>query len=246
MVQRNEIVTFLNTFLRIDEFEDSLPNGLQVEGKPQISKILTAVSASLELFERALGEKAEMVIVHHGMFFKKDSPVIAGGLRRRLRILLENELNLLAYHLPLDAHPEIGHSALGGRALNLQNIQPFETFGITGEVDAIAPEQFFQDVKALYGANVLIFPFGPERIRRVALISGGAQHDLARAITAGMDVYITGEASEFVMHVARENNIHFIAAGHYATERPGMQKLAELVSNRFAVTARFIDIPNPV
>lgn len=246
MVDRNEILTFLNSFLRIDEFEDSLPNGLQVEGKPQIGKILTGVSASLELFERARADQAEMVIVHHGLFFKRDNPAVTGGLRKRLRVLLENEINLLAYHLPLDAHPEIGHSALGGRALNLRNIQPFETYGIAGEVDAVAPEQFFQDVKALYGTNILIFPFGPQSIRRVALISGGAQGDLARAISAGMDVFITGEASEFVMHLARDNDIHFIAAGHYATERLGIQKLAEILAAKFTVKTQFIDIPNPV
>lgn len=245
-MQRNEIVTFLNALLCIDEFEDSLPNGLQVEGKQQIRTILTAVSASLELFERARRENAEMVIVHHGMFFKKDSPVVVGGLRRRLRVLLENEINLLAYHLPLDAHPDLGHSALGGRALKLQNILPFATYGIAGEVADVPAEQFFQAVKALYGTNILIFPSGPPVLRRVALVSGGAQGDLGKAIAAGMDVFITGEASEFVMHLARENNIHFIAAGHYATERLGVQRLAEILPAQFAVTAQFIDIPNPV
>ena len=186
-----------------------------------------------------------MLIVHHGMFFRKDSPVVKGPLKERLRLLLESEISLLAYHLPLDAHPEIGHSALGAKSLGMKNVQPFETYGVAGELD-IDRETFFNSVKSLYGQNILIFPYGPNTIKRIAIISGGAPDYLAKAIDAGMDAFITGEVKEFVMHTARENNIHFIAAGHYATERLGIIALTEMLNKKFDVDAEFIDIPNPV
>lgn len=246
MALRDEIILFLNDYLQVDQFKDYGPNGLQVEGKDKVERIVTGVSASAELFAKAAAKGADMIIVHHGILWEKNSLVIKGGFRRRLELLLADEINLLAYHLPLDKHPQIGNNALAAAALGLEALQEFAEVGLQGKVQPIPFAEFLAKVQAYYGTEPLVFSYGPERIERIGICSGGAPRSIVEAIDRGLDVYITGEASEATLHLAKEGRIHFIAAGHYATEKPGIRALGDLVSKQFNVHVEFIDIPNPV
>jgi dinuclear metal center YbgI/SA1388 family protein len=246
MVERDTLIRFLNDYLKIDEFDDYGPQGLQVEGKASVKKIVTAVSASLQLFEKAADSGADMIIVHHGILWDKQSSVVKGGFKNRLHALLSADISLLAYHLPLDKHPEIGNNALAAKQLELCNVATFGQIGVMGETDAMTFDQLLAKVRKLYESDPLVFPYGPEKITRIGICSGGCQRDLTLAIDSGLDAFITGEVSESTMHFAKEGHIHFIAAGHYATERLGIQALGDLIREKFKVKVSFLDIPNPV
>ncbi|MFH0921698.1 MAG: Nif3-like dinuclear metal center hexameric protein [Fibrobacterota bacterium] len=252
MVKRDDIIAYLSEYLSIDEVKDACPNGLQVEGKEEVSKIITSVSASKELFRRSAEAGADMVIVHHGILWTGQNPVIKGAFRKRIKRLLQHDMNLLAYHLPLDRHPVVGNNVLGCQGLGLTQIRPFgkykgQVIGFCGLLpQAMAPEAFFEKVNAFYGSQALVFPFGPKEVRSVGIISGGAQEDIYEAIDEKLDVYITGEVSEYVMHVALESGLHFVSAGHYATERPGIRALTGHLAGTFDVAVEYIDIPVPV
>lgn len=246
MAQRDEIIRFLNDYLQVSTFKDYGPNGLQVEGKEEVRKIVTGVSASVELFERAAAAGADMVLVHHGILWEKNSLVIKGGYRRRIDTLLRNGITLLAYHLPLDKHPQLGNNALAADALGMSNRCEFAEVGWLGDVRPCALDALLKTVTDFYGANPLVFAYGPKRIERVGVCSGGAQRSIVEAIDLGLDAFITGECSEATMHLAQEGEIHFIAAGHYATERPGIRALGELAARQFQLSVEFIDLPNPV
>ena len=246
MAHRDEILTYLNTYLAISDFEDYGPQGLQVEGREHVEKVVTGVSASVQLFEAAARTGADMVIVHHGILWKNDSHVLKGGFKKRVKTLLDHDISLLAYHLPLDKHPEIGNNALAAKALGLSETRDFGQVGIQGRIDDITIEALVEKVKELYSSDPLVFAEGPETIKRVGICSGGAQREIALAIDLGLDAYITGEVSESIMHLAREGNIHFIAAGHYATERLGIRALGEHLAEKFKIDVEFVDIPNPV
>ena len=246
-----DLTDYLNTFLKVSDFKDSCPNGLQVEGREEISRVITAVSASVELFERAVHEQAEAVIVHHGLIWDFERPLYRGSYRERIRLLLTENINLLAYHLPLDAHPEIGNNAQLGQALNLKNLQPFadrhgDYIGIRGTAEAVPKDSFFVKIEALINHPIMVFPYGPDYISKAGIISGAAQKDITRAVAEGLDIFITGEASEHIMHYAKEEKIHFVAAGHYATEKFGIMALSDHLSRKFPLQVKFIDIPNPV
>jgi len=249
---RDELDEFLNTYLKINEFSDPGPNGLQVSGKEEIQRIVTGVTASVELFEKAVSFKADTIIVHHGIIWDFQRPRYIGSYRERVRILLENNLNLFAYHLPLDAHPEVGNNAQIARALHLQHTRPFGDYkgheiGVRGQMSPKKTINSFSRVVAeIMQHKPLIFPYGPDRISSVGIVSGGSDKNIHQAVEAGLDVFITGEVSEHIMHYAQEEKIHFIAAGHYATERFGVQALAMLINNKFNIPTQFIDIPNPV
>jgi dinuclear metal center YbgI/SA1388 family protein len=246
MVLRDEIIHYLNEYLQVALFKDYGPNGLQIEGREQVSKIATAVSASVQLFERAAEIGADMIIVHHGMLWKKNSRVVKGGYKRRLETLLNNEMTLLAYHLPLDKHPVIGNNALAAEALHVKNRVEFAEVGLMGEVKPCPLDVLLKNITGFYQSNPLVFAYGPEQIERIGLCSGGAQRSIVEAIDLGLDAFITGESSEVTMHLAQEGDIHFIAAGHYASERPGIQALGQHVARQFELPVEFIDIPNPV
>ena len=250
-MERDKLVDYLNRFLKIDEFSDLGPNGLQVEGKKEITKIVTGVSACVELFEKAIALNAQAIIVHHGIIWDFERPIYRGSSKKRVKILLENDLNLLAYHLPLDAHEIVGNNIQIAKQLELMDIEPFGDYkgtaiGISGDVEPITSKKFFNRVKTLINENALIFPFGPQKIKTVGIISGGAQKEIKQAVLKGLDVYITGEVSEHIMHLAKEEGIHFIAAGHYATERYGIIALSRHLQSKFKIEVEFIDIPNPV
>ena len=250
-MQRDELTNFLATYLKSNEYKDDCPNGLQVEGTKIVKKIFTGVSASVELFQKAIAEKADTIIVHHGIIWNFERPVYRGGYRERIRLLLSNDINLYAFHLPLDAHEEIGNNAQICQRLEMKNIQPFgnikgQYIGMKGEIDKVEKELFFRRISKLVERDPLIFDSGPDMVEKIGVISGGAQKYFDQAVSEGLDVYLTGEVSEHIMHYAKEEKIHFISAGHYATEKFGIIALGKLLSQRFDVETSFIDIKNPV
>ena len=246
MVNRDDIIKNLNEYLKINEINDYCPNGLQVEGSEQVTKIITSVSASLELFEIASAENAEMIIVHHGILWHKDSPVVKGTLKNRLVSLLSSDITLLAYHLPLDMHPEVGNNILAAQGLGLEQIQPLGKIGVKGITQDFPVNEFITKVDSFYRSKSLVFEYGPAVVNKVGICSGGGEHDITLAIEDGLHIFISGEAGEPTMHLAKEGNIHFLAAGHYATERLGITVLGSYLTKTFDVKVQFIDLPNPV
>lgn len=229
------------------------PNGLQVEGRREVRKIVTGVSACVELFERARDAGADAVFVHHGVIWEAQAAKpIVGSQYRRLSTLIESGLHLVAYHLPLDRHPELGNNALAAKQLGLYALEPFAehhglAVGFRGSYpEPIAPAELVRRCRELYGQEPLAFLAGPAEVARVGIVSGGAQGEIHAAIAAGLDAFVTGEVSEWVMNLAREAGIHFLACGHYATERLGIRALGEHLAGRFGLEHEFVDVPNPV
>jgi dinuclear metal center YbgI/SA1388 family protein len=248
-MDRIELELYLNNLLEIGRFRDYCPNGLQVEGSRRIQKIATGVTASLAFLEAAIEWGADAVLVHHGYFWKNEAPQITGRKYRRLRTLIVNDLSLFAYHLPLDSHPEFGNNAQIGARLGLI------ADGRFGEQDLgwIAPlpmplslEHFTATVENELGRKPLVLGDSNRELRRVAWCTGGAQGYFEEAIAAGADVYLSGEVSEQTMHIAAESGVAYIAAGHHATERFGVQALGAHIAEQFGIEHVFIDIHNPV
>ena len=246
MPHRNDIITYLNDYLSIHDFRDYGPQGVQVEGKENVNKIVTGVSASVQLFEEAAKVGADMVIVHHGILWDKESHVLKGGFKKRVKSLLENDITLLAYHLPLDKHPELGNNAQAAKKLELVNVEEFGEVGVKGKITPTTIKSLEDKVHQVFQTKPLVFAFGPQEIQHIGLCSGAAEREISLAIDEGLDAYITGEVSEPTMHLAKEGHIHFIAAGHYATERLGIRALGEHLGEKFNVDVEFIDIVNPV
>ena len=212
-----------------------------------MTKLVCGVSPSRELFERAAGAGAQLVLCHHGLFWERDSRVVGPVLRDRLRTLFDADLNFAAYHLALDAHPEIGNNAFLCRELGIAAERPFAGVGWGGTLrEPTTMSDLAERIQQVVDRMPLVFSYGPEEIRRVAVCSGGAARHLADAIDEGYDCFITGEAAEPTKHTAREAGIHFVAAGHYATETSGVQLLAAKIADRFGVEWEFADLPNPV
>lgn len=245
-VPRDDIIRYLNDFMNIVDFKDYGPQGLQVEGRDTVKKIVTSVSASVQLFEEAAGRDADMIIVHHGILWDKESRVLRGSLKRRIETLLYNEISLLAYHLPLDKHPEVGNNAQAASAFKMSNLVEFAEVGLMGDIPPCSFDDLLKKVQDIYHTDPLVFAYGPERVQRIGICSGGADRYIHEAVEAGLDAFITGEFSEPTMHLAKEGQIHFIGAGHYATERLGVLALGAHLSNQFDVELEFVDIYNPV
>jgi dinuclear metal center YbgI/SA1388 family protein len=250
---RDEIVSYCNELLDTGGFRDMLPLGLQVPGADEVRLVVSGVTASLELFERAADAGAQMVLVHHGMFVGSGPrPPIDAREKARLKTLFDNDLSLVAYHLPLDAHPEVGNNALICGLLGIARPEPFaehggRPLGWIGSVDPpISLEELVGRVQQQINPEPLVFDDGPTRVSRVAVVSGSAAGDVVPAADAGADCFVTGELKEQVMSEAREAGISVIGAGHYRTEVFGVQALGERVAERFGVGHRFVDIPNPV
>jgi len=247
MAQRDDIVAFCDELLDVGSYPDYGPVGLQVVGSAEVRKLVCGVSASRELFERAAEAEAQLVIVHHGLFWEKETRVVGPVLRGRLRALFDGDLTLLGYHLALDAHPEIGNNANLCRELGVDAERRFTEWGWGGSLATPVPaSEFANRVQEVVGRMPLVFAYGPEEISRVAICSGGAGRYVADAIAEGYDCFLTGEADEPTKHLAKEAGIHFVAAGHYATETSGVQALATRVAERFGVDREFVDLPNPV
>jgi dinuclear metal center YbgI/SA1388 family protein len=248
MAGRDAIVEFCNDLLDIGSYPDGLPVGLQVPGAEEVRTLVTGVSASLELFGRAAEVGAQMVLVHHGMFYGSGPrPPIDAREKGRLKALFDADLSLVAYHLALDAHPEVGNNALLCDLLGARDLERFGGIGYLGALDPPATlEDLLDTVRAEIKPDPLVFAAGPERIGRIAVISGSAAGYVQPAADAGADCFLTGEPREQVMNEARELGIHFIAAGHYATEVFGVRALGDLLADRFGIGHRFVDLPNPV
>ncbi len=253
MADRNEIVSFLDELLDSPGFPDYGPNGLQVPGAAQVERVVTGVSAHLELFERAAEAGAQLVLCHHGIVWGSRPQAISVQAKRRLQALFTADMSLVAYHLPLDAHPEVGNNALICAALGLEATErigdyegrPIGFVGRSEEGIALA-ELRERCLAAFDGREPLFQGDGPEIVHSLGVISGAAAGSLDDAIALGLDGFLTGEPSEHSMADARENGLHFIAAGHYATETFGIRRLGELVAERFGVEHRFIEVANPV
>jgi dinuclear metal center YbgI/SA1388 family protein len=252
MAARDEIISFCDELLDVGAFEDYGPNGLQVPGAAEVSKLASGVSTNRAFLEAAIESGAQLAIVHHGLFWGGDPQALSEQMAERLRILLTEGASLAAYHLPLDANRDLGNNALLCRGLGFELGESFSTFGgqpigVVGRSDnGIAPAELRARVEKLVGREPLMFDTGPERIRSIGIISGGASGQIHDAIALGLDAYLTGEPREPVMAEAREGGIHYIAAGHYATETLGVRRLGELVADRFGVEHEFIDVPNPI
>ena len=248
-----DILEELDGILQPARFEDYGPNGLQVPGAAEVATVATGVSAQLELFELAAAERAQLLIVHHGLFWGSGPGPIDASLKRRLEVLFAGDIGLAAYHLPLDAHPEFGNNALLARALGAERLEPFalhhgEPIGFLAHLaaDGIEASELFARVGEITAREPLVFEAGPAQVRSVAIVSGAGSDYLADAAAAGADALLTGEPAERVMAQSRESGLHFIAAGHYATETLGVRRLGEHLAERFGVRHVFLDVPNPV
>jgi dinuclear metal center YbgI/SA1388 family protein len=248
MARRDEIVRYANELLEVDRFPEYGTPGLQVVGADEVTKLACGVSSSRELFERAAAVGAQLVLVHHGMFWRNEPVWIDRRQRGRLETLFRADLSLLAYHLALDAHPAIGNNALLAGALEVEVERPFAEVGQGGRLREPAgiDELVGRVRKAVGGREPLVFAHGPERIERVAICSGQAGRHLIEAAHEGYDLLLTGEPEEPSLQTARELGIHFVAAGHDATERLGVQALARELAERFDLEWEFIEIENPV
>jgi dinuclear metal center YbgI/SA1388 family protein len=247
VASRDDIVAFANELLDLEAYPDYGPMGLQVIGARKVEKIACGVSASRELFERAGESGAQLVLVHHGLFWDNEPRVVGETMRGRLTALFANDLSLAAYHLALDAHPELGNNALLARELGIETDGRFAEIGVGGTLaEPVAIDVFAERVRERLGRMPMVFPYGPERIKRAAVCSGGAAKLVSEAISEGYDCFLTGEAAEPTKHAAKEGSIHFVAAGHYATETLGIQALAARIAEKFDVEWEFVDLPNPV
>jgi dinuclear metal center YbgI/SA1388 family protein len=246
---RSELDAYLSRYLAVDDFRDYCPNGLQVEGRGEVHAVVTGVTASLALIEAAIAEKADALIVHHGYFWKGEDPRIAGMRRRRIALLLRHDLNLFAFHLPLDAHASVGNNAALAQRLGLVmegrfGAQDIAAHGRTAQPLTLAA--LGQAVEARLERAPLVIGDPGRAVRRVAWCTGAAQSYFEAAIGLGVDAFITGEVSEQTVHLERESGVGFIAAGHHATERYGVQALGAHLAAEFGVAHRFIDVDNPV
>jgi dinuclear metal center YbgI/SA1388 family protein len=251
MIGRDELAARLDALYEIGLFEDACPNGLQVEGRREVRKVVTGVTSSLAFIEEAARRGADAIVVHHGIFWTGAPPVLRGSLLKRVRALLAAELSLLAYHLPMDRHFELGNNAPALRALGADDLRPFaphggQPVGWHGRLAApVAARDFLARVEGYYDAKATAFLSGPAAVRTVGLVSGGGQKDAARAVAAGLDCFITGEVSEPNLHLAAEEGLNHVSVGHHASERVGPRALAGHLARAFGIDAEFVDIPNP-
>ncbi len=248
MVTRNELESHLAALLQVERFRDYGPNGLQVEGGATVRKVVSGVTASLALIEAAVQQRAEAIVVHHGLFWRGQDMRVVGWMQRRLRLLLAHDINLFAYHLPLDAHPELGNNAQLGARVGLRADARFgdQELGFVGDAGSLTRlSALALALQAALGREPTVVPGDGRMLRRIGWCTGGAQGSFEAAIAAGTDAYITGEISEPQAHIARETGVAFIACGHHASERFGAPALGAHLATTFAVEHLFIDIQNP-
>lgn len=251
MVQLSELVRYCDAVLGASGFHDYAPNGLQVEGRAEVARLVTGVTASAALLERAIDAGADAVLVHHGYFWKGEPSAVTGMKARRLGLLLRHGVSLIAYHLPLDTHAVLGNNAQLGNRLAFEIECYVEAGGVPGLLacgrlrSACCPDELAGRLSCLLGRTPLHVGAGPRLIRKVAWCTGAAQRLLAEAASLGVDAYISGEISEPTTHEAREYGIHYFAAGHHATERYGVQALGEHLAEQLQLDHRFIDDLNP-
>jgi dinuclear metal center YbgI/SA1388 family protein len=252
MAHLTEMIGYLDQLLSPGDFSDYGPNGLQVPGPERVEIVATGVSAHRELFEGAAEAGAQLVIAHHGLFWDFHPRSLTPTMKERLRLLFDNDMALAGYHLPLDAHPEVGNNALICAALGLERSEPFgehrgRSVGFVGRLSEGVP---FDDLRRrcaeVFGQEPIYFDSGPETVHSLGIVSGAAASSFGEAIALGLDAFLTGEPAEHAMADAREAGVHFIAAGHYATETFGVRRLGELIEENFDAEHRFIEVRNPI
>tara|TARA_R110000737_G_scaffold5134_2_gene16662 strand:+ start:6085 stop:6843 length:759 start_codon:yes stop_codon:yes gene_type:complete len=247
-----EFENYLNTLLKPEQIKDFCPNGLQIQGRDKITKVITGVTATQALIAQAIAENADALVVHHGFFWKNESYVIRGMKHKRIKALIENDISLFAYHLPLDIHPTLGNNAQLAKLFSIEKVMPLEvgnalSVAVRGEFSAELSAQALTDriSDKLNRPCLHIAPPSNKAIKTVAWCSGGGQGYIELAAEQGIDAFISGEVSEQTTHIAREMDIHFYCAGHHATERYGAKALAEHFNQHLPLDAKFIDIDNP-
>ncbi|MCX4187653.1 Nif3-like dinuclear metal center hexameric protein [Methylophaga sp. OBS4] len=252
MITRTELLAYLDETLEPGRFQDYCPNGLQVAGREQVTTLVSGVTASQALIEAALEREADAILVHHGYFWRGEDPRIVGIKQRRLKLLLENDINLLAYHLPLDAHPSLGNNAQLARLLDIEIDGRISGTGdpalaLCGCLrQSLTLTRFADEVRQTLQREPLVIQGHDRPITTIGWCTGAAQGYLQQAAELGLDVFVSGEISEPTVHLARELGINYIAAGHHATERYGVQALGQELAQRFNIRHHFIDIDNPV
>jgi dinuclear metal center YbgI/SA1388 family protein len=253
MTRISTIVSALDELLDVAAFRDLGPNGLQVPGPHEVERVATGVTAQRELIERAIAAEAQLIVVHHGLFWDFHPTGLSPTLAERLRPLFKHDVALAGYHVPLDAHAELGNNAILAERLGCERHEPFGHFrgqaiGRAGTFagDGVTAPELFARVRELTGREPTVFDAGPDRVRRIGIVSGSGADTLPEAVAGGLDALLTGEPREHVMADAREGGIHFIAAGHYATETFGVRALGDWLAARFGIDHVWIDIPNPV
>ena len=250
MPQLNEIVKGLEQEFNCADFRDYCHNGVQIEGRADVWRAATAVSASLATIEEAVKLGVQLLVVHHGLFWSRDPHIVVGAKREKLRLLLENEISLLAYHLPLDAHQQLGNNWRAAIEMGWQQLEPFgelegRCIGVKGKVSLQERATFQAAIEEYYAHPAHVAAGGKEQVESVALISGGAYRSIGEAAAAGVDCFITGNYDEPVWHEAFELGINFFALGHSATERVGPRLLSDYLADTFCIESSFIDIYNP-
>lgn len=247
-MDRDELVRYLDEYLKVGEIADGSKNGLQVEGRPEVRRLALAVDACLESFQKAVQVRADMLLVHHGLFWESYQP-LKGAFLRRVRVLLDGGVSLYAAHLPLDAHVEVGNNVALARLLGLEVVGPFgEYHGVSVGVEArlptaAAPQEFAQLAQGRLGTEVVLLAYGPPRVQRVGIISGGGAEMTAQAAARGLDLFLTGERSHTFYHEAEEQGLHVLYAGHYVTETVGVKALGQHLAERFGLETTFLDVP---
>ncbi|TKB57440.1 Nif3-like dinuclear metal center hexameric protein [Ferrimonas aestuarii] len=252
MISREQLLNYLTDTLQPHRIKDYAPNGLQVEGTEEITKIVTAVTASQSVIDAAIELGADAVLVHHGYFWKGEAPELVGMKQKRIKALLEHDINLMAYHLPLDIHPEFGNNAMLAKELGLTITGPMElgnelSVAVCAEFAEPQPaSEFVKTIERCLGRKPLHIGDDCQLIKSVGLCSGGAQDYIDLAANRGMDAFLSGEVSERTYYSAVEQGIHYFAAGHHATERSGIRELGKRIAAEFGVEVVFVDAPNPV
>ncbi|MFB1010984.1 MAG: Nif3-like dinuclear metal center hexameric protein [Thiopseudomonas sp.] len=250
-ISTTALVSALDQYLDSAAINDYCPNGLQVEGRPHIRHIVSGVTASQALIDAAIEQQADAILVHHGYFWKGENPVVCGMKQRRLKSLLTHDINLIAYHLPLDIHPEVGNNAQLAQKLGLRITGPLQagnpkSVGLTGELDkALSTADLARHIGQVLGRTPMVIDAG-KPVRTLGWCTGGAQSYIDHAIAAGVDAFITGEIAEHSTHIALENGISYFASGHHATERYGVQALGDWIARTFGIEHQYIECPNPV
>jgi dinuclear metal center YbgI/SA1388 family protein len=247
MAARDDILAYARELLDLDSYPDYGPMGLQVVGAEEVTKIAAGVSSSRELFERAAEAGAQLLVVHHGLFWDNDPRIVDAQMKGRLKALFDGDVTLAGYHLALDAHPEIGNNALLAGLLGIESRERVLDWGFGGALDEPASlEELAGRLEQATGRQPQVFDGGPGRIERVAIITGGGAKLFPQIAAMGYDAYVTGEPAEPTLHAARELGVHFLAGGHYATETFGIRALAEKLAERYGLEWEFLDLPNPV
>lgn len=253
LVERDALALYLDKLLNVSLFDDYTTNGLQVEGKVTINHLVTGVTASFELIQKAIECEASAIIVHHGYFWKGENPTITGMKRKRIASLLKNDISLLAYHLPLDCHPRLGNNALLGALLGVEKVVSTDCGGVPDLLwhgafkNPHTVDTLTKHITSTLKHPPLYLPSKTQKpIQTIAWCTGGADRYIEQAASLGVDAYLTGEFSEQTMHMAKELDIHFFGCGHHATERYGVKALGDAIKEKFNITHTFIDLPNPV